>query len=694
MILLGDDWMKNLDGVFHIDNSGWPEKGEPLSDVFVKFPFTFHFTDRDIQRFKTEHAGTSFGFDWLYVSDDKIYIHRGLRCIFQIHINLNHYKHTAVYYHYQDIDMFYETKPKEILLTLLRKWSDPASEAMRTIQSVAYGHAIADALGVPVEFMSRQELKLNPVRDMMGYGTHNVPAGTWSDDTSMALATMDSLTLGVNFQDMMRKFESWKMNASYTATGDVFDIGVSTHTAITRFQKGTPALDCGCYGEDDNGNGSLMRIYPAALYWFYPKLESDYRDVLDNFVFDISRLTHAHLRSKLACGIYTYILLHLLRNRTKKGILDGLYDAQNHFSYQPEYINELKHFERLFDVNFSKLPEAFIKSSGYVVHSLEAAIWCLLNTNSYSECVLKAVNLGSDTDTVAAIAGALAGCLYGIDSIPEQWLDGLLRRDMIDDVCRRFTDSLFKEKSPKETHYVIDTHGHYVFGIDDGAVDIEMSLAMLRKAREQGVQAIICTSHSWGNYGKYRQHFEELQRRIILEKIDVTIYQGTEIECNELALKKSFEELNAGVVRPLGKSKYLMFEFDRDIRAKEILCYVKQLMDETEYIPVIAHAERYLSLSTDEIALKTLQHWNVPIQINAYSLVEEQNQEVRDFARKLLNLKFVTFIGSDAHRIGHRPPNVRSGVDYIYANCDIAYAHSVCFDNAKKLLINKHPGLW
>lgn len=683
--------MKSKDGVFQIDSFGWPEKGEALSDVFVKFPFTFSFTQRDMERFRTGHAGTALGFKWLYVSDEKIFIHRGLRCVFQIGINPNQFSHTAVYYHYSDVDTIDETKPKEMLMTLLRRWSDPASEALRTIQSVVYGHAIADALGVPVEFKSRHELKVQPVQDMMGYGTHHVPAGTWSDDTSMAIATLDSLSKGVNYNDIMLRFESWKVNAAYTATNEVFDMGISTNTAISKFQKGISILECGCDGEHDNGNGSLMRIYPAALYWSYPKADDDSREVLDKFVFELSGLTHSHLRSQLGCGIYTYVLLHLLNKKTKRSVLDGLYDAQMHFSKVAEYSAEMEHYKRLFDVDFAKTPEELINSSGYVVHSLEAAIWCLLTTDSYSNCVLKAVNLGSDTDTVAAIAGGLAGCLYGIEGIPERWINTLLRRDFIDDICCRFADSLFREKRKPNTHYIVDTHGHYVYGIDDGAANIEMALQMIRSAREQGVRAIICTSHSWGDFGKYKKHFEELRKRVILEKIDAQLYLGTEIECCEWTLPQTFEKLRAGIMHPLGNSKYILLEFDTDIGAKELLCYVKQLSEDTGYIPVIAHVERYPSLDEDPGALNVLKNWGIPLQINAYSLVEEKNQNVRDFARKLLEHKLVTFIGSDAHRLDHRPPNIQSGVEYIYANCDIAYANDVCYHNAEKMLLKKWP---
>ena len=314
-------------------------------------------------------------------------------------------------------------------------------EMIETVKSIAYGHAVADALGVPVEFSSRQERKNDPVSDMRGYGTHPVPAGTWSDDTSMAIATLDSLAGGVDLDDMMQKFCLWKTEAAYAATNEVFDMGIATGEALFRYLKGTPALQCGCDGEYDNGNGSLMRIYPAVLYWHYADFPDRSDDALDEFIFQVSALTHSHLRSQLACGIYAHVLLHLLEG---KSVTDGLRHAQAHYSQIPAYQAEIKHFRRLFDAGFAALPEDELQSSGYVVTSLEAAVWCLLNTDSYAECVLKAVNLGSDTDTVAAIAGALAGYKYGMEGIPQSWLGTLLRTELLDEICERFTASYLR----------------------------------------------------------------------------------------------------------------------------------------------------------------------------------------------------------------------------------------------------------
>lgn len=127
---------------------------------------------------------------------------------------------------------------------------------INTIRAVMFGHAIGDALGVPVEFCDRAELRRMPVTDYQGYGSHPVPAGTWSDDTSMALACLDSLSRSVDEIDMMLRFCAWKNQAAYTATDEVFDMGIATHKALSRFQKGTPVQQCGCSSVSENGNGS------------------------------------------------------------------------------------------------------------------------------------------------------------------------------------------------------------------------------------------------------------------------------------------------------------------------------------------------------------------------------------------------------------------------------------------------------
>ena len=309
------------------------------------------------------------------------------------------------------------------------------------IKSVMIGHAVGDALGVPVEFTTRERIAKNPVTNMRGFGRFPYPAGTWSDDTSMSLAAMDSLIKGtIDWDEVMDNFGKWLDDGKFTPSGEAFDIGrTCLHAIIGYFTKGTKAIECGGTSEHSNGNGSLMRIHPFALYE-YVKGSFDI-DVIHN----ASALTHAHERSKMACGIYSFVLWELLNKPDKQSIGIGVNKARRFYSNSSEYetYNNML-FKRICGIgrNFSENLEEYqrpeqdeIKSSGYVVDSLEAAIWCLKTTSSYQECVLKAVNLGGDTDSIAAIAGGLAGALYGYDAIPQEWRNTLIKRDYIEWLC-------------------------------------------------------------------------------------------------------------------------------------------------------------------------------------------------------------------------------------------------------------------
>lgn len=305
-------------------------------------------------------------------------------------------------------------------------------ELEQKIKAVMLGHAVGDALGVPVEFCSREELAKNPVTDMQGFGTYPVPAGSWSDDTSMALAALDSLAKGrVDYGGIMYNFTQWCCG-EFTANGEMFDIGRTCLRAIKNFlaADGKPAFECGLSGESSNGNGSLMRIHPFVLYAAAKDLLYDEQEDL---IRKGSALTHAHERSQIGCLIYAFVLLHLLNAPDLYSIELALKRAECHLRDS----SELVHYKRIFEKDFASLSCKEIRSSGYVVDTLEAALWCLMTTNSFGECVLKAVNLGEDTDTVAAVAGGLAGALYGYDSIPKEWLNTLLRRDYIEEMCER-----------------------------------------------------------------------------------------------------------------------------------------------------------------------------------------------------------------------------------------------------------------
>lgn len=281
------------------------------------------------------------------------------------------------------------------------------------LKSAILGFVAADALGVPFEFKQRDTFS---VTGMTGFGTHNQPAGTWSDDSSMLLATLESFieTEELDLDDIMERFVSWFDENEYCPHGVCFDIGHTTLTAIGKYKSGYSATRCGGRGFKDNGNGSLMRILPIAF------IEHSVDDILD-----LSALTHAHEISLMACRLYIQIAENLMHGMNKE-------DAITHLRC---CVDECERIPKL-----KGIPREIIKSSGYVIDSFEAAVWCFVNSESYKECVIKAVELGEDTDTVAAIAGGLAGIYYGIGGelgIPEEWINTLARKEWISALLER-----------------------------------------------------------------------------------------------------------------------------------------------------------------------------------------------------------------------------------------------------------------
>ncbi len=310
---------------------------------------------------------------------------------------------------------------------------------MKKVYDGIIGLAIGDAIGVPVEFISRQEIAENPVISMREFGTHHQPMGTWSDDTSLTLALIDSMieTKSIDYADIMDRFSNWLMYSDYTATGEVFDIGNSTSRAIMNYARRVNPLECGGASEYDNGNGSLMRILPIA--YFLQKQFTSLMDYQMEIIHNISSLTHRHPVSLIGCGIYINIAIRLMQGERSlyESVEEGIKNAFEY--YKRNSWADIRAYERLKELSsFSKLSEIEIESSGYVVHTLEAALWCLLNTDSYAECVLKAVNLGDDTDTVGAVVGGLAGIYYGADKIPKEWVIVLARRQYIEELCEKF----------------------------------------------------------------------------------------------------------------------------------------------------------------------------------------------------------------------------------------------------------------
>lgn len=306
-----------------------------------------------------------------------------------------------------------------------------------------YGLAIGDALGVPVEFSAREVLDNNPVRNMRGFGTHNQPVGTWSDDTSLVLATMDAMCAGgLSKGIIMDCFSKWYTEAKYTATGEVFDIGGTTFRAITNYLTGEALERCGEDNEMSNGNGSLMRMLPLVFYT-YLNYGVEVRPVAVNAIYELSSLTHAHIISKVCCVYYVYIGIYIMVYGEQKGLQEALREAieavEYYYYVEQEEIPctlEITGLDSLIDC--VKMERDEVKSTGYVIDSLVASIWCLYHTYSYREAVELAVNLGGDTDTIGAITGSLAGIHYGYNKIPKEYVKSLKGKKLLSDVCDRF----------------------------------------------------------------------------------------------------------------------------------------------------------------------------------------------------------------------------------------------------------------
>ncbi len=305
-------------------------------------------------------------------------------------------------------------------------WDTPVHAAL-------LGLAIGDALGVPVEFSSREERRARPVADLEGYGTHNQPPGTWSDDASLALCLADALADGYSLQAIADRFIAWYRHGYWGAHGEVFDIGITTRLAIGRLIEGTPPILAGGTAESENGNGALMRILPLLFYVQGKPLEDRFR-----IVEEVASITHRHVRSTLGCFLYLEFAGHLQEGCTPTAALHQLRASTEVYKATLPAVpaDEWNHYSRVLGTGGLALEACAddeVQSSGYVVRTLEAALWCLLTTSDYEAAVLRAVNLGSDTDTTAAVCGGLAGLAYGIEGIPLRWVEKLVRlRDILE----------------------------------------------------------------------------------------------------------------------------------------------------------------------------------------------------------------------------------------------------------------------
>lgn len=289
------------------------------------------------------------------------------------------------------------------------------------------GLAAGDAVGTTVEFRARGSFP--PVEDMVGGGPFNLKPGQWTDDTSMALCLATSLVEcgGFDAQDQMERYVNWMQQGYLSSTGTCFDIGNATSAALHRFiQSGDPYS--GSTDPHSAGNGSIMRLAPVPMF-YYPDQAAAVEHAARS-----SRTTHAAAECVDACRLYARLLCRAFDGQDKDAILFAA-------PYAPDDPPLAPKIAAIAAGDYRTKSRDQISGSGYVVHSLEAALWCFHQTDTYRDAILMAVNLGDDADTTAAVCGQIAGAYYGVDGIPDQWRNKLTLHDEIQSLADRLLDA-------------------------------------------------------------------------------------------------------------------------------------------------------------------------------------------------------------------------------------------------------------
>lgn len=338
-----------------------------------------------------------------------------------------------------------ENKPTEIIFATKECFGFSPKEKLiihaensleKKIYSGLFGFIVGDALGVPFEFSTREERAKAPAKEMRAYGTYHQYFGTWSDDSSLTLATLESFINGFSAEELARQFISYLKDGKFTPRGTVFDIGIGTQNAIRKLESGIEPTSAGGISEQDNGNGSLMRILPLAFY-----LQNAEPQKIIEMGSMVSSLTHGTKRAILGCIIYVVFAINLIKGNSKS----VAYEKTIHFIFencQEEFGYEFSKYDMVLNGTLASVNEYDIDSSGYVVDTLTAVIWTFLTTDDYSKSVLQAINLGGDTDTIAAIVGGLSGIFYGYENIPDRWIQTLAKKEYLLESMKKFSDKI------------------------------------------------------------------------------------------------------------------------------------------------------------------------------------------------------------------------------------------------------------
>ena len=299
------------------------------------------------------------------------------------------------------------------------------------------GLAAGDALGTTLEFTRKGDVE--PIDDMIGGGPFSLPPGYWTDDTSMALCLAESLVERNEFDphDQMTRYVRWWREGHWSSTGTCFDIGNTTRAALSRFEQDDDPF-AGSSDPNAAGNGSLMRLAPVALRYAHDPA------MAVRYAAESSRTTHGAREAIDACRYFAALIVGALKGHDKSELLSPRF-APDGVDWRAEPLSPP--IDAIAAGSFEHKTEREIRASGYVVHTLEAALWALARTSSFRDGALLAVNLGEDADTTGAVYGQLAGAFYGVEGIPAAWRNKVVKREEIERLASALLERAVAEAS-------------------------------------------------------------------------------------------------------------------------------------------------------------------------------------------------------------------------------------------------------
>lgn len=291
--------------------------------------------------------------------------------------------------------------------------------------------ALGDALGFPIQHDTRSNPFDDPVIQMVGHLSANVPAGTWSDDTSLSIASLVSLTFGYNLYDLMTRYSQWYHFGDYTPFNHAYDVNNTTQSAISRFDNGTQPELCGGVQDADNNNTALKRLMPLAFYILTKNPNYSFNDETVKLVHDFTATTNRTPKAYIGSGILTNVIIKLIQNPNKYAMLRAVKEVLDYYRSKDQFAAQVPFFEQLEEAHFLRQSSTKIKPSSDVISTLNSVFWCLMNSEQYNVAVSKAVNLGNHADTIGSITSMLASLLFAPVTFPENWLAKLQGRNQI-----------------------------------------------------------------------------------------------------------------------------------------------------------------------------------------------------------------------------------------------------------------------